>query len=196
MRSILSLSLLFYWFVYSCTSVCCILILEALLCQVELDFPPELSFFILVFPIFIAYLFFSTWTIVSICLASGKNVIFIVITFCCSVAQLCPTLCNPMDYSMPGFPVLHHLTELAQTPVIELVMPSNHLVLCRPLLLLPLVFSSIRVFSNELALRIRWSKYWSFSFSMSPSNEYSGLISFRMNWLDLLAGQGTLKSLL
>ena len=122
--------------------------------------------------------------------------IFIVITFCCSVAQLCPTLCNPMDYSMPGFPVLHHLTELAQTPVIELVMPSNHLILCRPLLLLPLVFSSIRVFSNELVLRIRWPKYWNFSFSISLSNEYSGLISFRIGWLDLLAAQGTLKSLL
>ena len=75
-------------------------------------------------------------------------------------------------------------------------MPSNHLVLCRPLLLLHSVFSSIRVFSNESALHIRWPKYWSFSFSISPSNEYSGLISFRMDWLDLLAVQGTLKSLL
>ena len=75
-------------------------------------------------------------------------------------------------------------------------MPSNHLILCHPLLLLPSVFPSIRVFSNELALRIRWAKYWSFSFSISPSNEYSGLISFRMDWLDLLAVQGTLQSLL
>ena len=79
---------------------------------------------------------------------------------------------------------------------IELVMPSNHLVLCHPLLLLPLIFPSIRVFSNESALCIRWPKYWSCSFSISPSNEYSGLISFRMDWLDLLAVQGTLKSLL
>ena len=79
---------------------------------------------------------------------------------------------------------------------IESVMPSNHLILCHPLLLLPSIFPSIRVFSNELALRIRWPKYWSFSFSISPSNEYSGLISFRMDWLDLLAVQGTLKSLL
>ena len=78
---------------------------------------------------------------------------------------------------------------------LELVMPSNHLILCRPLLL-PSVFSSIRVFSDESVLRIRWPKYWSFSFSISPSNEYSGLISFRMDWLDLLAVQGTLKSLL
>ncbi|XDA85712.1 hypothetical protein R6Z07F_015469 [Ovis aries] len=78
----------------------------------------------------------------------------------------------------------------------ESVMPSNHLILCHPLLLLPSVFPSIRVFSNESALRIRWPKYWSFSFSVSPSNEYSGLISFRMDWLDLLAVQGTLKSLL
>ena len=79
---------------------------------------------------------------------------------------------------------------------IELVMPSNHVILCRPLLLLPSIFPSIRVFSNESALRIRWPKYWSFSFNISPSNEHSGLISFRMDWLDLLAVQGTLKSLL
>ena len=79
---------------------------------------------------------------------------------------------------------------------IESVMSSNHLICCHPLLLLPSVFPSIRVFSNELALQIRWPKYWSFSFSISPSNEYSGLISFRMDWLDLLAVQGTLKSLL
>ena len=75
-------------------------------------------------------------------------------------------------------------------------MPSNHLILCRPLLLLPLIFPSIRIFSNESALRIRWSKYWSFSFNITPSSEYPGLISFRMDWLDLLAVQGTLKSLL
>ena len=73
-------------------------------------------------------------------------------------------------------------------------MPSNHLILCQPLLLLPSIFPSIRVFSNELALRIRWPKYWSFSYNISPSNEHSGLISFRMDWLDLLAVQGTLKS--
>ena len=79
---------------------------------------------------------------------------------------------------------------------IELVMPSNHLILCRPLLLLPSLFPNIRVFSNESVLRIRQSKYWSFSFSISPSNEYSGLISFRIDWLDLLAVQGTVKSLL
>ena len=78
---------------------------------------------------------------------------------------------------------------------IELVMPSNHLILCRPLLLLPSIFPSVRVFSSESVLRIRWPKYWSFSFSISPSNEYSGLISFRMGWFDLLAVQGTLKSL-
>ena len=79
---------------------------------------------------------------------------------------------------------------------IESVMPSNHLILCRPLLLLPSIFPSIRVFSNESALRIRWPKYWSFSFNISPSNEHLGLMSFRMDWLDLLAVQGTLKSLL
>ena len=79
---------------------------------------------------------------------------------------------------------------------IELVMPSNHVILCRPLLLLPSIFPSIRVFSNESALHMRWPKYWSFSFNISPSNEHPGLISFRMDWLDLLAVQGTLKSLL
>ena len=79
---------------------------------------------------------------------------------------------------------------------IELVMPSNHLILCCPFLLIPSTFPSIRVFSNESVLQIRWPKYWSFSFNISPANEYSGLISFRMNWLDLLAVQGTLKNLL
>ena len=97
---------------------------------------------------------------------------------------------------MPGFPVHHKLPELVQTHAIELVMPFNHLILSCPLLLPPSIFPSIRVFSDESALHIRWPKYWSFSFNISPSNEYSGLISFRMDWLDLLAVQGTLKSLL
>ena len=95
-----------------------------------------------------------------------------------------------------GFPVHHQLTQLAQTHVIELVTPSNHLILCHHLLCLPSIFPSIRVFSNKLALHIRWPKYWSFSFSTSPSNEYSGLISFWIDWLGLLAVQGTLKSFL
>ena len=97
------------------------------------------------------------------------------------------TLCNPMDCSTSGFPVLHYLPEFAQTQSIQSLMPSNHLVLCRPLLLLPSVFPSIRVFSSKLALRIGWPKYCSFGFSISPCNEYSGLISFRMGWFDLLA---------
>ena len=114
-----------------------------------------------------------------------------------SVAQSCLSLCDPMDCSTPSLLVHHQLPEFTQTQVsIELVIPSNHLILCRPLLLLPSVFPSIKVFSNESALRIRWPKYWSFSFNISPSNEYSGLTSFRMNWLDLLVVQGTLKSLL
>ena len=113
-----------------------------------------------------------------------------------SVAQSCPTLCNPMDCSTPGLPVHHQLPEFTQTHVHESVLPSSHLSLCRPFLLLPPIPPSIRVFSNESALRIRWPKYWSCSFSLSLSNEYSGLISFRMDWLDLLAVQGTLKSLL
>ena len=102
-----------------------------------------------------------------------------------SVAQLYPTLCNPMDCSMPGFPVFTISRSLFKPMSIESVMPSNHLILCRLLLLLPSIFSNIRVFSNESVLHIRWPKYWSFSFSVSPSNEYSGLISFRINWFDL-----------
>ena len=113
-----------------------------------------------------------------------------------SVTQSCPTLCNPMDCSMPGFPVHHQLPDLLKFMSIESVMPSKHLILCHPLLLLPSIFPSIRVFSSESVLRIRWPKYWSFSFSISPSNEYSVMISFRMHWFDLLAAQGTLKGLL
>ena len=110
--------------------------------------------------------------------------------------QSCLTLCCPMNCNMPGFPVLHSLPEFAQKYVLELVMLSNHLILCHPLLLLPSVFPSITVFSNVLPLHIRWAEFSSFSFSISPSNEYSGLISFRIVWIDLLAVQGTLKSLL
>ena len=95
-----------------------------------------------------------------------------------------------------GFPVHHQLWSLLKLMSIESVMPSNHLILCCPLLILPSIFPSIRVFSNELALLIRWPKYWSFTFNISPSNDHSGLISFRMDWLDLLAVQETLKSLL
>ena len=114
-----------------------------------------------------------------------------------SVAQSCLTLCDPMDCSMSGFSVHHQLLELAQSHVhrvSDAIQPS-HPLLC-PLLLLPSIFPSIRVFSNESVLCIRWPKYWNFSFSISPSKDYSGLISFRMDWLDLLVVQGTLKSLL
>ena len=112
-----------------------------------------------------------------------------------SVAQSCLTLCSPIDCSTPGFPVYHQL-ELAQTHVHRVSDSSNHFILCQPHLLLPSIFPSIGVFSSESALHIRWLKYWDFSFSISPSNEYSGLISFRMDRFDLPAGQGTLKSLL
>ena len=95
-----------------------------------------------------------------------------------------------MNCSTPGFPVLHYLPEFAQTHDLESVMPSNRLILCHSLLLWPSVFPSIRVFSKELALCIRWPEYWSFSFSISPSNEYLGLISFRFDWFDLIAVQG------
>ena len=113
-----------------------------------------------------------------------------------SVAQSCPAVCDPMGCSTPGLPVHHQLWEFTQTHVHwvgDAIQPS---VLCHPLLLPPSIFPSIRVFSNELALCIRWPKYWSFSFSISPSNEYSGLISFTMDWLDLLSVQWTLKNLL
>ena len=100
-----------------------------------------------------------------------------------------------MDCSMSGFPIFYHLSQsLLKLMSIELVMPSNHLIFCYPLLLRPSIFPSIRVFSNESVLLIRWPKYWSFSFSISPSNQYSGLISFSIGWFDLLAAQGTLKS--
>ena len=120
----------------------------------------------------------------------GSSVLF------SSVAQSCPTLCDPVDSSTPGFLVLRLSWSLLRLMFSDVVMPSNHLILCQPLLLLPSIFPSIRVFYNESVLRIRWPKYWSFSFSISASNEYSGLISFRIDWLDLLAVQGTLKSLL
>ena len=110
-----------------------------------------------------------------------------------SVAQSCTTLCDSMDCSSPGFPVHHKLPELAQTHV-HWVVPSNHLILYHPLRL-PSIFPSIKSFSNESVLHIRLPKYWSFSFSITPSNEYSGLISFRIDRLHLLAVQGTLKSL-
>ena len=100
-----------------------------------------------------------------------------------------------MDCSKPGLTITNSQS-LLKLMSIESVMPSNHLILCGPLLLPPSIFPSIRVFSNESVLHIRWPKYWSFSFSISPSNEYSGLISFRIDWLDLLSVQGTLKSLL
>ena len=112
------------------------------------------------------------------------------------VIQSCLTLCDPMDCSMPGLPVHHQLPEFPKLMSVESVMPSNHLILCHPLVLPPSIFSSIRVFWNESVLHIRWPKYWSFSFSISPSSEHPGLISFKMDWLDLLAVQGTLKSLL
>ena len=113
-----------------------------------------------------------------------------------SVTQSSPTLCDPMNHSAPGLPVHHQLLEFTETHGIESVMPSSHLILCRPLLLLPPIPPSIRVFSNESTLCMRWPKYWSFSFSIIPSKEIPGLISFRMDWLDLLAVQGTLKNLL
>ena len=119
-----------------------------------------------------------------------------IVPLCGSVAQSCPTLFNPMDCSTPAslsFTITQSLLKLMS---IESVVPTNHLIHCHPLLLLLSIFPRIRVFSSESALHIRWQKYWSFSFSIRTSNEYSGLISFRVDWFDLLAVQGNLKSLL
>ena len=110
-----------------------------------------------------------------------------------SVAQSCLTLCNPMECSTLGLPIHHQLPEFIQIMPIELVMPSKYPILCHPLLIPPSIFPSIRVFSNESTLPISWPKYWSFNFSISPSNEYSRLIAFKMDWLDLLAVQEILK---
>ena len=115
--------------------------------------------------------------------------------FCCSVSKPWPTLLHPMGCSTPGFPIPHHLLEFAQTHVHQVgdAIQSSH-PLSSPLPFLLSVFPSIRVFSNESVFCIRWPKYWSFSFSISSSNDHSGLISFRMDWLDFLVVQGTLKS--
>ena len=121
----------------------------------------------------------------SICLSVSLEFVISSVQFD-SVAQSCLTLCDSMDCSMPAFPVHHQLPELAQTHVHRVSDAIHHLILCCPLLLPSSIFPSIRVFSNDSVLCIRWPKYWSFSFSISPSNEYSGLISFRMDWLDLL----------
>ena len=130
---------------------------------------------------------FTLWNSVFLLLKSVSQ-------FSCSVMS--KTLCNPMNHSTPGLPVHYQLPEFTKLTSIKSVMPSNHLIHCRPPLLLPSIFPSIRVFSNESVLHMRWPKYWSFSFNISPSSEYSGLISFRRDWLDLLAVQGTLKNLL
>ena len=114
----------------------------------------------------------------------------------CLVTKLCPILCDPMTAAHQSSLFITNSLSLLKLMSIESMMPSSLLIFCHPLLLLPSVFPSIRVFSSESVLCIRWSKYWIFSFSIGPSNEYSGLISFRIDWFDLLAAQGTLKSLM
>ena len=115
--------------------------------------------------------------------------------FCCLGTKSCTTLCNPMNCSTPGSFVLHYLAEFAEIHI-HWVGDAIYLILCHPLLLLQSIFPSIGVFSNQSVPHIKWPKYWSFNFSISPSSGYSGLISFRIDWVDLLAVQGTLKSLL
>ena len=144
-------------------------------------------------------LYNSLWVkaVYSVWLPYFKEIHILSVFICYSVTQSFPTLCDPMDYSTPGFSVLHNPLEFAQTHVhwiSDIIQPAHTLSSPSPPALN--LFPSVRVFSNESALRMRWPKYWSFSFSISPSNEHSGVISFRMDWLDLLADQGTLKSLL
>ena len=138
--------------------------------------------------------FFDFSCLLKSCISVSAFEVAIIASQFSSITQSCLTLCNPMDYSTPGFPVRHQLPSLLKLVSIKSVKPSNHLILCCPLLLPPSIFASISVFSSESALPIKWPKYWSFSFNIRPSNEYSGLISFRMDWSDLLAVQGTLKS--
>ena len=137
------------------------------------------------------------WPILLICLGLNLYLVHLrILLCCCSAVKLCPTLCNPVDCSTPGFPIFHQLSELAQTHVhwvSDAIQPSHPL---PPLSPPALNLSQHQGFSNESVLYIRWPKYWSFSFSIGPSHEYSGLISFRMDWFDLLAVQGTLQSLL
>ena len=128
-----------------------------------------------------------------ICYSMSQYSIIIAVVQSLSRVQLFATAWTAACQASPSFTISRSLLQLMS---IEPVMSTNHLILCHPLFLLPSIFPSIKVFSNELALRIRWPKYWRFSFSISPSNEYSRLISFRIDWLDLLAVQGTLKSLL
>ena len=124
---------------------------------------------------------------------SGKTNVF---HYCCSVCQSCPTLCDHMNYSTPDLPAPHRLPKFAQVHVHCLVIPSSHLILWHTLFLLPSIFPSIRDFSSKSAVRIRWPKYWSLRFSISPSNEYSGLIYPKIDWFDLFAVQETFRSLL
>ena len=131
------------------------------------------------------------------CLVYGRICITIFLcNNCCSLAQSCPTLRDPMNRSTPGLLSVTNSQSSLKLASIELVMPSSYLILCCPLFLLPPIPPSIRIFSNESVLRMRWPKYWSFSCSIIPSKEHPGLISFRRDWLDLLAVQGTLKRLL
>ena len=151
---------------------------------------PIFSFVCRMFPIWVCFMSFI-WD----CHLSVAQLIIRLVQYS-SGAQLCPTLCDPMNRSTPGLPVHHHLSEFTQTHVhrvCDAIQPSHPL--SSPFLPAPIP-PSIRVFSNEWALRMRWPKYWSFRFSIIPSKEHPGLISFRMDWLDLLAVPGTLKSLL
>ena len=122
-----------------------------------------------------------------------SQILYLLLVVVAHFSKLCLILCNPMDCGTLSFIISHTLLKLMS---MESVIPSNHFIFCCPLLLLPLIFPSFRVFSSESALHIRWPKYWSFIFSISPSTEYSGLISFKIDWFDLPAVQGTHKSLL
>ena len=171
------LSVSWRYFLYSSSVYSCH---HFLICSVSLRSIPFLSIITPIFPWNVPLVF----------------PIFLKRSLSSSVIKWCSTLCDPMDCSIPGLPVHHQLLEFTQIHVYWSVMPSNHLILCCPLLLPPSIFPSSSAFSNKSVLPIRWPKYWSFSFGISPSNEHSGLISFRIDWLDLLAIQGILRSFL
>ena len=187
---------------------CMRMVLTALIYIRCSTFPTPLAEEIVFFPFYILTFVIEDWLAINVwvyfwtlcfidpfvCLGIIDTVL-ITVQFS-SVAQLCPTLCDPMNQAREASLSVTNSRSSPKPMSIESVMPSSHSILCCPLLLLPPIIPSIRVFSSESTFRMRWAKYWSFSFSISPSNERPGLISFRMDWLDLLAVQGTLKSLL
>ena len=158
--------------------------------------PSLISFFDILINVYFKVDFFTLWLYMCFGIKHSLCLIHVVVVDAVVVVWLCPSSCDPWTAACQASLSFTISQSLLKFTSMESVMPSNHLILCGLLVLLPSIFPSLRVFSNESVLHIRWPKYWSFSFNISPSNEYSGLISFRIDWFDLLAVQGTLKSLL